>query len=77
MDAQDKIRIDQLESKIDKLNVLILQHNELLKIHTEHFKEVLSSLESNLECDKVRDKSISELKSRFDKHVNENYAHEI
>lgn len=77
MDFEDRVRIDKLESKVDKLSTLIFQHNELLKVHSEDFKEVLSSLESNLECDKAMDEKISELKIRFDRHRNDISAHQI
>lgn len=73
MEAEDKIRIDQMESKIVLLEKILYECKEIIKIQSESFKEVATSLEYNISI-------IAKLRGEIDdikNHINCESAHEI
>lgn len=61
-------KVEELEKRINKLETLILKQDVIIKIHTDHFKKIADSLESNLSIIKENDE-------RFRKHINNLDAH--
>ena len=58
----------RLSERINKLEQLILKHDTIIGMHTEHFKEIADTLELNLSITK-------EDNERFRRHVNNTDVH--
>jgi len=76
-EQNQEIRIQQLESKVEKMREMIIELHDILKsqeelfgIHTENFNVIKVALEDNLGIFESQRKMIEELSTRFKNHIN-------